>query len=169
MVGGSQSPCTLADANSGKKHEVQRIDRTWAPKRRFVGGLRVLMYVPSNVPGAEARTGDASPSNTRQQQSNQNQEAADSTGDNTPRPHNDDGAPSSRDTAAESHKPRSSKSNQNLPAQTTKEFIDLTGPQAIITRITEDEWRKKIGLPEIKRTEVDLTRESDKHDPFKEP
>ncbi|WPA97779.1 uncharacterized protein RHO25_002390 [Cercospora beticola] len=115
---------------------------------------------------AEARTGDAASSNTSQQQSNQNREDVDlPSEERTPQLHNDNSFLSARDTAAESHKPKSSESNQKIPAQTTREFIDLTGTQATTTRITEDEWRKRIGLPAIKRTEVDLTKESDKHDP----
>lgn len=167
MVDGSQPPCSLADANPGKKHAAQRIDRTWVPEGRFTGGLRLSIYAPSDTPRTEARTGDASSSNTVQEQSNQNREVADSTGDkNTRQLHNDKDVPLSRIILAESQKRASSDSNQNVPAQSTKEFIDLTGNQAITTRITEDEWRKTTGLPPIKRAKVDLTKESDKHDPF---
>ncbi|PPJ57799.1 hypothetical protein CBER1_00133 [Cercospora berteroae] len=169
MVVGSQSPCPLADANPGKKHAAQLIDRTWVPEKPFTGSMRISMYVPSNSPRAEARTGDASSSNARRQQSNQNREVADSTGEKeTPQLHNEKGVPSSRVASAETQKRTISESNQKVPAQTTRELVDLTGTHATTTRITEDEWRKRIGLPPIKRVKVDLTKESDKHDPLGE-
>ncbi|KAF2214432.1 hypothetical protein CERZMDRAFT_95700 [Cercospora zeae-maydis SCOH1-5] len=54
-------------------------------------------------------------------------------------------------TSAQGQKRKLPESNSKASAQITKEYIDLTGAQESSTRITEDEWREKVGLPKIKR------------------
>ncbi|KAM3422236.1 hypothetical protein BST61_g2601 [Cercospora zeina] len=159
----------MAGNNSGKKkgrdNQVNKAATSGTPFRRMLQTANSSQ--PTSQQGS-ARIGDSPASPTRQKQSARTQEVAQTrevinmTGDKeTPQARNEkdkDALPSGA-TSAQGQKRKLSEGNSKASAETTKEFIDLTGAQEISTRITEDEWREKVGLPKIKRAKMDLTEE----------